>query len=151
MARLHTRKRGTSGSKKVYRDTPPDWVDIEASEVEELIVKLAKEGHSMAMIGLILRDQYGVPSVYQITGKKMSSILKEQKLLPEIPEDMHALMRKAVNLNAHLKTHRGDIHNRRRLQLIEAKIRRLGKYYKAKGQLPPRWKYSIKEAELLVR
>ncbi|HYU07016.1 MAG TPA: 30S ribosomal protein S15, partial [Thermoplasmata archaeon] len=41
--------------------------------------------------------------------------------------------------------------NKRGLQLIESKIRRLSRYYKDRGVLPSDWDYSLKLAELQVK
>ena len=60
-------------------------------------------------------------------------------------------MRRAIALNVHLKNNRGDVSNARGLQLIEARIRRLERYYKDNGVLPADWKYSINTAELMLK
>jgi small subunit ribosomal protein S15 len=86
-----------------------------------------------------------------MTNKKMGQIYKENNLLPQIPEDLIALMRKAVNLSKHLKNNPKDISNKRGLILIEAKIKRLSDYYKLKNRLPKTWKYSIDTAEVLTK
>ncbi len=151
MGRIHARRKGQSGSNKPFRVEKPDWVPMSSEEVLSKVVELAKEGHSQAMIGTILRDQYGVPDVKLVTGKSIGDILKENDLAPQIPEDLMALMRKAVRINNHLQAHPKDLGNKRGLQLVESKIRRLMKYYKKVGKLPADWKYSIKDAELLVR
>ena len=152
MARIHrhNRNRGRSGSKRVYRDTIPSWIDKSPEWVEEKVVELAKEGYKPAMIGIILRDQYGIPSVRQVTGKKILKILKERGLAPKIPEDLLNLMARAVRVREHLEKHPRDIHNKRNLMLIESKIRRLVKYYKSKGVLPLDWRYDPKEAKIIV-
>jgi len=64
---------------------------------------------------------------------------------------MANLMRKAVNLNVHMKANRMDMSNMRGLQLVESRIRRLEKYYKKRGVLPEDWKYSLKTAELMLK
>ncbi len=151
MARMHSRKRGKSGSKRPPRTAAPDWVTYSAKEVESLVLKLRKEGYTAAMIGMILRDQYGIPSVKLITGKKITKILEENGLLDEIPEDLMALIRKAVNLRKHLEMHPKDKHSFRGLQLTESKIRRLVKYYRRVGKLPEKWRYDPEQAKLLVR
>ncbi len=151
MGRIHARRKGSSGSKKPFRTDKPEWVTLNDEEVKEKVLTLAKEGHSQAMIGTVLRDQYGVPDVKQITGKSIGKILEAENLTPQIPEDLMALMRRAVRINTHLQSHPNDLGNKRGLQLVESKIRRLIKYYKRVGKLPEDWKYSIKEAELLVR
>ncbi len=151
MGRIHARRKGRSGSKKPFRTDKPDWVPMSEEEIINKVVELAKEGYTSAMIGTILRDQYGVPDVKLMTGKRIGKILKENGMEPQVPEDLMALMRKAVRINNHLQSHPRDLGNRRGLQLVESKIRRLMKYYKKVGKLPEDWKYSIKDAELLVR
>jgi small subunit ribosomal protein S15 len=99
---------------------------------------------------LILRDIYGVPDVKAVTGKKLSKILAENKLASEIPEDLQNLIKKAVNLRKHLEKNKRDKHNTRGLQLIESKIRRLSKHYKASGKLPGDWRYEPEKAKLLI-
>jgi len=150
MARMHARKRGRSGSKRPVRKEVPEWVQYTPEQVEQLVVELAKKGYQSAQIGLILRDTYGIPDVKLITGKKISKIMKEHGLYPKVPEDLLNLMRRAVNLRKHLEQHPKDLHSKRGLQLIESKIRRLVKYYKSRGVLPPDWRYTPETARLLV-
>jgi len=126
----------------------PDWVPLKQKEIEDIIVKLATEGNSSAMIGLILRDQHGVPNVKLATGKTITQIMQEKKVMQKLPEDLSALLKKVTNLDQYLKQNPRDIHNKRNLQLIEAKIRRLERYYKDKGVLPESWKYTLATAEL---
>jgi len=151
MGRIHARRKGKSGSRRPFRTEPPERVEMSKEEIIEKVIELYKEGHSQAIIGTILRDEYGVPDVKLITGKSIGKILEENDLAPKIPEDLMALMKKAVNINTHLSNHPKDLGNKRGLQLVEAKIRRLVKYYKRVGKLPKDWKYSLKEAELLVK
>lgn len=130
---------------------PPKWSGVTAREVEDLVVKMAREGTQSALIGQRMRDLHAVPSVRQATGKSVSQILAENQLVPTIPEDMQNLMRRAVNLRTkHLATHRKDHHNARGLQLIESRIRRLALYYKRQGRLPADWKYDPTQAQLLL-
>ena len=65
------------------------------------------------MIGLILRDRYGVPDVKMVTGKRIGDILKENKVSSEIPEDLRDLMVKALGLRKHLGENAKDLHNKR--------------------------------------
>ncbi len=150
MARIHARRRGKSGSKRVYKDRPPEWVDMSAEEVEKKILELYNDGYEPSMIGMILRDRYGIPSVKQVTGKKLLRILKEKGVEITIPEDLKALIKKALNLRKHTAIHKKDYHNIRGLQLIEAKIWRLSNYYKEKGVLPPNWKYDPKRLQIEI-
>ncbi len=129
----------------------PAWVPLNATEIEELIVKLAKEGLVSAKIGLVLRDQYGVPNVKLATGKNVVEIMEEQNVAPSLPEDLSSLMRRAISLNVHIRDNKGDVANKRGLELIEARIRRLERYYKKNGVLPQTWKYSLSKAELMLK
>jgi small subunit ribosomal protein S15 len=60
-------------------------------------------------------------------------------------------MVRAINLNVHVKANPNDVANKRGLALIEAKIRRLERYYKRNGVLPATWKYSLANAELMLK
>lgn len=151
MARVYSGKKGKHGSKKPPVKITPRWVKYKKSEIEDIIVKLAKERHTTSVVGTILRDQYGIPDVKTITGKTISKIIREKKLYPELPEDMLSLLKKAVILREHLTRSRGDTHSRKGLANLESKIRRLGKYYVRVGLLPKDWKYSAEKAKLIVQ
>ena len=151
MARMHARRKGKSCSKRPLITENPAWVTLSATEIEDIIVKMAKDGNNSAKIGLVLRDQFGVPDVKLATGKSITAIMKEKGVMSSLPEDLSNLMRRAIALNVHLKNNRGDVSNARGLQLIEARIRRLERYYKDNGVLPADWKYSINTAELMLK
>jgi len=128
-----------------------NFVELKPAEIEEAIVHLANEGHSASEIGMILRDQYGIPKTGKVMGKKLSAILKEHKLLHKIPEDLMSLIRKSVALRAHLERNKKDMSAKRGLMLTVSKIRALEKYYKKKGKLPMQWRYSPETAALLAK
>ena len=135
---------GRSHSIRPVSKRPPSWCKYQPEEVEALVVKLAKEGQPPSRIGTILRDQYAIPLVKPITGKKITQILKEAALTPAIPEDLENLLKKATRLVTHLEKNGKDLHNKRTLQIVEAKIYKLSKYYKREGILPQNWKYEPK-------
>lgn len=151
MSRMYSNKKGKSGSTRPVRESPPKWVDYSPKELEALIVKLAKKGESPSKIGIILRDQYGVPLIKTINQKKITQILAENEIKPEIPEDLMNLLRRAVNLSRHNTANHKDMSSKRGLQLTEAKIRRLANYYKRTGKLPEDWKYNLDQAKLMVK
>lgn len=150
MSRVHARRRGTSRSRPPQRDEAPQWQPVEKQEIIDIIVRLSKEGRTAAYIGLVLRDQHGVPNVKLATGKPMMQILADAGIAPALPEDLANLMKRAVHLQGHLATHRRDLHNGRGLHLIEARIRRLATYYRREGRLPAEWRYSAETAQLVV-
>ncbi|MFB6091615.1 MAG: 30S ribosomal protein S15 [Haloquadratum sp.] len=134
MARMHTRRRGSSGSDKPVADDPPEWSDVDPDEIEARVVELAEQGHDPSQIGLKLRDEgvkgVPVPDVKLATGKKVTEILEEHDAEPEIPEDLRNLMERAVRLRRHVEENQQDMQNKRALQNTESKIRRLADYYR---------------------
>lgn len=150
MARMYSRKKGKSGSTRPANPTKPAWIQLKDKEIEMLIVKLAKENMSKSKIGLLLRDQYGIPDVKLVTGKSITQILDAKQLTPEIPEDLMNLIRKAVFIRKHLEENHKDQPAKRGLILTESKIMRLSKYYKGTGKLDVAWKYNPETIKLLV-
>jgi len=148
MAKMHSRKKGKAGSKRPL--IPAKWVEYKDKEVESLVIKLYKSGLRIADIGRILRDQYGIPSVKAITKKTISEILEENKLLPELPEDLFNLLKKAVRLREHLIKNKKDYTSKHGLELLESKIRRLIKYYVKENKLPKGFVYEPERAKLLI-
>jgi small subunit ribosomal protein S15 len=150
LARMHTRRKGQSGSTKPYRIEPPAWSNTNKEEIEKILIQLANQGRSSSEIGMILRDRHGVPDVTQVTGKKILSIMKEKNVAPTVPEDMYNLLAKVLELKKHLDRNPKDVHNKRSFNNMVSKVRRLVKYYKREGRLPREWKYSIENAEMLI-
>jgi len=120
-------------------------------ELEEQVVSLANAGHSSSKIGLILRDEYGVKNFEEATGKKIQGVLKENKLVGEMPEDLLNLIRRSVMLNNHMNKNKHDYSAKRGYELTVAKIRRLTKYYAKKRKIPQGWVYTPEHAALLVK
>ena len=71
-------------------------------------------------------------------------------LAPAIPEDLYCLIKKAVQVRKHLDKFRQDKDAKFRLILIESRIHRTSRYYKAVKALPPNWKYESATASTLV-
>jgi len=142
-------EKGQSHPTRPVGKRTPIWCRYTPEEVEAVIIKLAKEGHSPSKIGTILRDQHGVPLTKPISGKTITQIMKDAGLAPSLPEDLETLLKKATSLYVHLEKNKKDAYNKRSLQLVEAKIHKLAKYYKREGVLPPDWKYEAKTASLV--
>ncbi len=138
------------GSQAPIRDAAPEWLGMLPREIEKKVGEMAKDGVQPAKIGLVLRDSFGVPDVKQATGKSIGAIVAESGFAPSIPQELTNLIHRAINLQEHLKGNRQDLHNRRGLELIEARIRKLAKYYQKRGELPTTWKYTRDGARLLV-
>ena len=125
------------------------WIQYDIDEIENLVLKLAKEGKNGSEIGLVLRDQYGIPSV-RMLGSRMQKILTKHEK-QEIPEDMFALLKTVVNLHNHMDKNKHDAKAKRGLEVLESRIRRLVKFYIREGKLPKDWRYTIEKTRLLVK
>lgn len=150
MARMHSRKKGKSGSTKPVKMTNPSWVKYTPKEVELLVVKYAKEDMTPSQIGTRLRDSYGIPDVKTITKKSITEILDKKNLIKDIPEDLMALIKKSILINQHLEENKQDMPAKRGLQLTNSKINRLTKYYKKIGRLPADWKFDPNKARFYL-
>lgn len=144
------KRKGISQSALPYRRSVPTWLKLTPEDCKELIYKLAKKGHTPSQIGVILRDSHGVAQVRFRTGNKILRIVKSIGLAPDLPEDLYYLIKKAVAVRKHLERNRKDKDSKFRLILVESRIHRLARYYKAKGSLPPNWKYESSTASALV-
>ena len=140
---------GKSHETRPVSKRPPSWCKYQPEEVEAIVIRLAKEGNSASRIGTVLRDQYSIPLVKPIMGKTVTKILKDAQLAPAVPEDLSNLLKKAENLSVHYAKNRADLHNKRALQIIEAKIHKLSRYYKRKGVIAKNWKYEAKIASVV--
>jgi len=141
-------EKGKSHSIRPVSRRPPNWCKYQPEEVEAFVIRLAKEGHSLSSIGTILRDQYAIPLVKPITGKSVTEILRGAALAPSMPEDLSNLIKKAASLAVHMEKNKKDLHNKRSMQMIEARIYKLSRYYKREGALPKNWKYEAKVASV---
>jgi small subunit ribosomal protein S15 len=141
-------EKGKSHSIRPVSRRPPSWCKYQPEEVESFIIKLAKEGHSMSAIGTILRDQYAIPLAKPIVGKSISDVLQSAGLAPKLPEDLTNLMKKAQSLAVHLDKNKKDLHNKRNMQIIEAQIHKLSRYYKREGVIDKKFKYEAKIASV---
>jgi len=150
MARMYSGKKGKAGSTKPSKETKLSWIRYKSKEIELLIAKMAKDEKTPSQIGLFLRDVYGIPNIKQVTGKSITSILKEKNILSKIPEDLMALIKKSIELKKHLELNKHDMPAKRGLELTEAKIRKLVKYYKKTKKLEKDWKYDPDKIKLLV-
>ncbi len=153
MARMHTRRRGSSGSDKPSADEPPEWSDVDPEAVEDRVVELAQQGHDPSQIGMKLRDEgvtgTPIPDVKLATGKKITKILEENDARSDIPEDLWNLMERAVRLREHVQRNQQDHQNKRALQNTEAKVRRLVTYYRG-DELEADFTYTPEFAKELI-
>jgi len=90
----------------------PDWVKIKPAELEKIVLDLAKNGETPARIGLILRDQHGIPKA-KLLGKKISQIINEAKI--EIKSEKELTKSKIKTLESHSAIHKHDYSAKRSL------------------------------------
>lgn len=148
MARIHSHRHGKSHSTRPTIRTAPAWVTSTPEDVRSTILKLAREGMSSSKIGVTLRDDYGVPLTKPLLGKSVMEVLVEGKAAPKMPPDLQDLIDRALRIQAHLQVHKSDRKNVHSLELTEAKVYRLSKYYKGIGILPKDFKYTAVVAQL---
>ncbi len=149
MARMHSRAKGKSGSKRPIKKVP-SWAPYKEKDVEKLVVKYAKSGKGASEIGLILRDSYGVNSIKALTGRTISGILQEKGLLKELPEDVLSLIKKMIEIKRHLEKNKLDQTAKRGLLLTSSKINRLVKYYQSSKRLPADWKLDMERLKIYL-
>jgi len=150
MARMHSRKKGKSGSTKPVEKKQPSWLRYKAKEVEVLVQKASKKGLTPSQVGMHLRDVYGIPSVKASTEKSVTSILAEKSMLSPLPEDLSALIKKYVMITKHLEKNKQDQPAKRGLRLTQSKIMRISKYLKNNKKLDASWKFDPKKASLTI-
>ena len=84
MGRMYSGKKGKAGSKRPVKKRKLTWIRYSPKEIEQLIIKLAKQGKSQSEIGMILRDTYGVPGIRDLLKRTLNEILVENKWNTEL-------------------------------------------------------------------
>lgn len=87
------------------KPSKPEWVKMKPAEVEKLVVELYKAGNSTAKIGLVLRDQHGIPKA-KLVGKKITNILKEAKIT--VSSQKEEMQKKMDKLEKHITSNKHD-------------------------------------------
>ena len=90
----------------------PAWLKIKEDELKKIIAELAQK-HGPAQIGLILRDQYGIPTT-KLYGKKLKQYLKELGI--DSNPELENAQKKFENLKEHLKSNITDKKAKHKLQ-----------------------------------
>lgn len=110
--------------KETERTAKPVWLKTTEEELKKLIKQLA-EKNSPAQVGIILRDQYGIPST-RLYGKKLGQYLKELGI--ESNPDKENAEKKLERLKEHFKENITDKKAKHKLQKAQGKVRTLAKY-----------------------
>ena len=106
-------KTETTNEDEEKKEEKPSWIKMKPKELEELVIKLAKEGNMPSKIGLILRDKYAIPKISSITEKKITEMLKESKII--ILSEVKLIEEKISNLKSHMEKHKHDYNAKRAL------------------------------------
>lgn len=126
MARTKTAKSKSSDKNK------PEWLSTSEKDIEAIITKLAKQNLSSEKIGLVLRDNYGIPKT-RLLGTSISKILKKQKLYKDA--DVENLTKKHNLIKKHLEKNKQDKSAKRTLTIISARIKKLTEYRRKKDKI----------------
>lgn len=109
----------------------PVWLKTSIEEIEEIAANLAKQGYTTEKIGLILRDQYGVPTT-RVLGKKLGQILREKGVYSDA--SAANAEKKFERIKKHLEIHPNDKKSKRVLETRTARVRKLQSYKKRKSK-----------------
>jgi small subunit ribosomal protein S13e len=71
MGRMHSKGKGMSKSSIPYKRSAPLWCKTTPEEIKDMIAKMAKKGMTPSQIGIILRDNHGIPQVSTVTNSKI--------------------------------------------------------------------------------
>jgi len=105
----------------------PVWLKYTQKEVEAIILKLAEKGITAEKIGLILRDQYGIPKV-KLYNLKIKKVLKDKFQEPTTLN----LKSKLAKIIEHYKKNKQDKKAERSLIITKAKLKKREDYAKKK-------------------
>ena len=106
----------------------PLWLKMKEEELKKIIKELAKK-YQPAQIGLILRDQYGIPTT-RLYGKKLAQYLKELNLPAN--KELENIKKKLERIKEHLKTNITDKKAKHKLQKAQSKVSKARKYFNKK-------------------
>jgi len=103
----------------------PVWLKMSEEELKKTIAELA-EKYQPAQVGLILRDQYGVPTT-KVFGKKLAVYLKELGF--ETTAELKNVTTKFEKLKEHLKANVTDKKAKHKLQKAQSRLMKVTRYH----------------------
>ena len=105
----------------------PAWLKYSKEEVKAIIMKLAGKGLSSEKIGLVLRDQYGIPTV-KLFNLKIKDIMQDKFEEPTTKN----LNNKLQKLITHYHKNKQDKNAERSLIISKAKLKKRIDYHTKK-------------------
>jgi ribosomal protein S15P/S13E len=105
----------------------PVWLKYVDSEINEIILKIIEKNPTLTAekIGLVLRDNYGIPQT-KIYSIKISEVLKKAGKYNS--PDLENLKNKVKKLEMHLKKNKQDKRTERALIITRAKLKKVEDY-----------------------
>lgn len=101
-----------------------DWTKLKAADVEKLIVELGRQGTPPEKIGLILRDQHGIPKV-KLLKLRINKVLQKHSIGADAQKK--ALETKIERLKTHAKSHKHDYTAQRKAVMYAARVKKMEK------------------------
>lgn len=93
------------------------WVTAKPEDIKKQILELAKQGMTAEKIGLVLRDQHGIPKA-KVLGLKVGRVLKEANMWKDVEAEVRE--KKMETVSKHAKVHKHDYKAIRTLTRITA-------------------------------
>jgi ribosomal protein S15P/S13E len=111
----------------------PVWLKYTEQEVKDIILKLVEKTPELTAekIGLILRDNYGIPKT-KIFGFKIGSVLREAGKY--VSPDLKNIEAKRAKLEKHIVINKGDKRTGRSFIITNAKLKLLKDYQARKAK-----------------
>lgn len=111
----------------------PVWLKYTETEVKEIIFRIVEKNPEITSekIGLILRDNYGIPKT-RVYGFKISQVLRENNNYKS--PDLNNLREKAEKLKKHIIKNKGDKKTGRSLIITKAKLKKVESYLAEKNK-----------------
>jgi len=103
----------------------PAWLKLKEDELKKIIAELSKK-YPASQIGIILRDQYGVPTT-RLYGKKLKMYLEELGINSN--EDLQSAEKKVERLKEHLKDNITDRKAKHKLQKAQSHLNKTQRYF----------------------
>ena len=111
--------------KKSSKMEKPLWLKYSEEEVKQIIIKLANKGFTSEKIGLMLRDQYGIPKV-KVYNLKIKKVLEEKGLFED--PTIKNLKNKSEKLSKHMNANNHDQVGKRSQTITKAKLKKRQEY-----------------------
>jgi small subunit ribosomal protein S13e len=144
MVKMYSGHGGRSRSMKPY-GTIPTWANVDLDEIKVEIVQMANKGISASLIGMRLRDIYGIGCAKDALGDTITVFLQKNGVLSEIPYDLECIVRKVNSIKIHLNLYPKDNSAKYRLMINSSKLYRIIRYYKRTLRIPGNWKPKLVE------